>query len=290
LPDRILVADDELDILNLTRRILEKNGLQVVTAVNGEEALLKAEAEMPNLVLLDLVMPGKSGLEVCKILKAQCKTKHVPVVMFTSLGRDVDRKLSAEAGADGHFTKPFTPEGLMAEVTSRLEKGRGEKFSEQLGVTHKKLQGRKILLEFDPSTPYERLVRDFALECVSHNEVVIALTKRGSVVRQAVEGEKGVELFDVTPDLMLSPILEKYRETSLGLIYDNLTDLALSTNPQTSYKFASSCIGRLFDPRITAIFLLNPTAHDQKDIYSLKGLFSSQVTYGKQGVTSVKIT
>ena len=290
MSDTILVVDDELDTLNLTRRILEKNGFQAVTAVNGEEALLKAEAEMPNLVLLDVVMPGKSGLEICKILKAQIKTKHVPVVMFTTLGRDVDRKLTAEAGADGHFTKPFTPEELITEVKQRLEHARGEKFSEQLGVTHEKLQGRKIILEFDPSTPYERLIRDFGLECAVHGEAVVVLTKKGSAVRRALEKETGVEIADVTPDLKLSPILEKYSGQPLSLIYDSLTDLALSTNSQAAYKFASSAIERLSDPKITAIFLLNPAAHDQKDVYSLKGLFSNQATYGKQGTISVRIT
>ncbi len=65
---------------------------------------------MPDLILLDVVMPGKSGLEVCKILKVSSQDQHIPVVMFTALGRDVDRKLGAEAGADGHFIKPFTPE------------------------------------------------------------------------------------------------------------------------------------------------------------------------------------
>ncbi|MCJ7560906.1 hypothetical protein MUO79_09885, partial [Candidatus Bathyarchaeota archaeon] len=75
-----------------------------------------------------------------------------------------------------------------------------------------------------------------------------------------------------------------------SLVYDSLTDLALSTNSQTTYQFASSAIERLSVTRITAVFLLNPAAHDPKDTYSLKGLFSSQATYGKQGITNVRIT
>ncbi len=289
MPDKILVVDDEPDILNLAKTILEKKGLQTITASSGEEALQKAEDEMPDLILLDVVMPGKSGLEVCKILKDQAKTKHIPVVMFTALGRDVDRKLGAECGADGHFTKPFTPEALITEVEQHLEKARGEKFSGQLGIDHGKLMGKKILLEFDPSTTYDRLVRDFALECVAHNEAVVVLTKKGTAIGQALEGEKQVELFEMTPDLMLSPLLGKH-QGSLSLVYDNLSDLALSTNIQTAYKYAQNAVGLLSNSRITALFLFNPAAHDQKDIYSLKGVFSSQVAYGKQGVTSVKIT
>ena len=245
---------------------------------------------MPDLIFLDVVMPGRSGLETCKILKNQSKTRHIPVVMFTALVSDVDRKLGAEAGADGHFTKPFSPDTLIAEVKRQLDRNRGEKFSKQLGVTHEKLQGKKLLLEFDPSTPYERLVRDFALECAAHNEAVVVLTRKGSAVRQALEGEKNVELIDVTPDLMLSPILEKHSGQSLSLVYDNLTDLALSTNPQTAYKFTSSAVERFASTAITALFLLNPVAHDSREIYSMKGQFSNQATYGRQGVTNVRIT
>jgi hypothetical protein len=235
------------------------------------------------------VMPGKTGLEVCKILKGNAKTRHISVVMFTALGRDVDRKLGAQAGADGYFTKPFAPEALIAEVKKHLNQARTEKFSEQLGIEHGKLHGKKVLLEFDPSVPYERLIRDFALECIAHNETVVVLTKKGSAVRQALEEEVGVEFADLTPNLMLSQILEKRSAQPLNLIYDSLTDLALSTNSQTAYNFASSAIEQLSDPRITAIFLLNPAAHDSKDTYSLKGLFSSQATYEKQGITNVRI-
>jgi len=167
LPDKILIVDDEPDILPLTKLILERNRFQVVSVSDGEEALRKTEAEMPDLILLDLVMPGKSGLEVCKILKGRPKTKHIPVVVLSALGRDVDRKLGAKARADGHFTKPFTPEGLTTEVRKHLDHARAEKFSRRLGVEHGKLQGKKILLEYDPSTAYERLVRDFGGMCSS---------------------------------------------------------------------------------------------------------------------------
>lgn len=290
MPDRILITDDEPDILDLARMVLENAAFQVTTATNDEEALLKVEAEMPDLILLDLVMPGKSGLEICNILKNKTRTKHIPIIMFTALGRDVDRKLGADAGADGHFTKPFTSNTLIAEIQKHLIKARGEKFSKQLGIDHGRLVGKKVLLEFDPSTPYTRLVRDFALECTNHNEAVIVLTKRGSAVRQAVEGEKDVELIEVAPDLMFSFILQKHEEQPLSLVYDNLTDLALSTNPQTAYKFASNATERLSDPKITALFLLNPAAHDSKDVYSLKGLFSSQATIGREGIGNIRIT
>jgi len=288
LVDKILVVDDELDVLNLVRMILEEEGYHVVDARDGEEALQKADSTLPDLILLDVAMPGKSGFEVCKILKAQAKTKHILVVMFTALGRDVDRKLGVEAGADGHVTKPFAYEDLLAEVKRHLERTRAKKFSKQLGIERTKLRGKKILFEFDPSTPYERLVRDFAMECVANNESVIALTREGSAVQHALKGDKGIELIDPTLGTVFSDLLEEHPDGSLSLVYDSLTDLALSINPKAAYEFAQNALESLSSPRITALFLLNPSAHEPSVVSGLKGIFSNQMFYGKQGVTSVR--
>ena len=126
MPTRILVADDEPDIRNLVRMILEGEGYQVFLASNGAEALQKAEIELPDLILLDVVMPAKSGWEVCKTLKSQEKTKHIPViicsVLFTVLGDDVSRKHAEDYGCDGYLAKPFTPDGLLAEVKKHLDR------------------------------------------------------------------------------------------------------------------------------------------------------------------------
>ncbi|MBM5804957.1 MAG: response regulator [Candidatus Verstraetearchaeota archaeon] len=116
MPNKILVVDDEPDVLNLAKLVLEGAKLSVITASNGKEALMKAEDEMPDLILLDIVMPGKSGLEVCKILKSQPQTRHIPVAIFTVLDRDVDRMLSVEAGADDFLPKPLKPEDLLLFV------------------------------------------------------------------------------------------------------------------------------------------------------------------------------
>jgi len=289
LPDKILVADDEPDTRNLVKMILEREGYQVVGASNGEEALQKVDSKMPDLVLLDVVMPEKSGLEACKILKAQAKTKHIPVIMFTVLSRDVDQKLAREFGADGYFIKPFTSEALLEEVKRHLNTARAWKFSKQLGLEHSELKGNKILLEFDPSTPYERFVRDFVLECAFHGEAIHVLTKKPSAVRQALEGDEGIELVDLTPETMLSPILKEHPKGPVSLVYDNLTDLALSVSSQAAYNFTQNALQLLSEPIITALFLLNTAAHEPRHAYSLRGLFSNHVIYGKQGAISVKI-
>ncbi len=131
--DKILVVDDEFIIRDLIRTILEEEGFSVITASEGEEALTKADNELPDLILLDLMMPGKSGLEVCRILKSQAKTKHIPVVMSTALGREVDRTLTKEAGADAHFMKPFTAVALLSEVRRQLDTARESKSPRELG-------------------------------------------------------------------------------------------------------------------------------------------------------------
>ena len=190
MPDKILIVDDEPDTLDLAKTILEGEGYQAIVAHEGEECLQKAEAESPDLILLDMVMPGKSGLEICKTLKTQSKTKFTPVVMFTALGREVDRKLGGEAGADGYFVKPFTPESIIAEVKNNLEKVRPEKFSRALDMDHTKLTDRKILLEFDPTSSYERLVRDFVLEGRAHGEKAVIITPKSSIIYKSLQEER----------------------------------------------------------------------------------------------------
>jgi hypothetical protein len=170
----------------------------------------------------------------------------------------------------------------------RVGPSRKAKFSGQLGIDHNALIGKKILFEFDPSMPYQTAVRDFALECISNKGKVLILTPAGSVVEQAVRGDESVEIISLTHDLMLSSILDDHQERPLNIVYDSLTDLALSADPRTAYKFALNALKQLSDPEVTALFLLNPSAHEPKDVSSLRGLFSNQIVYGKEGMSSIK--
>jgi CheY-like chemotaxis protein len=291
--DRILVVDDEADIVNLTRIILEKDGYWVSSANNGEEALQMLEREDPDLVLLDLVMPGKSGLEVCKIIKTQPRTKNIPVIMFTALGRDVDRKLTSWAGADSHFTKPFAKDQLLSEVKKWLKEARCSKFSKLLGIEHEKLRGKKILVEIDPRSDYEKAVVDFVTECVSHEEAVVVVTQKGSAVRQCLHDNEDVELVDLDSRIKFSPLLNEHPDGPLNVVFDSLTDLVLIVEDEEAtqswlYKFAQNSLQVLADSRITGLFLLNPAAHDPQSIASIRGIFNDQIAYDAQGVTVTK--
>lgn len=288
--DKILVVDDEPDIISLLKLVLEAEGYGVVPALSGDEALGLATIEAPDLVLLDLMMPGISGLETCRQLKNQPRTKNTPVIIFSALGREVDRKLTAEAGASAHITKPFNNIGLITEVKRCLNESKGWKFSRQLGIEHNKLLGRKILLEIEPRMDYERFVRNFALECAFLGEPVIIVTQKGSSIRQALEGDQGIKFIDLERAPELLPILKENSEGPLSMVVDSLTDLALNDNSTDGaykgmYKFVQSALVTLGETRITALFLLNPSAHDQKDIAGVRGVFSNQLTYDKRGVT-----
>jgi DNA-binding response OmpR family regulator len=285
-----MIVDDEIDIINLLKLILEAEGYEVVTALSGDKALELADIETPDLILLDLMMPGKSGLETCKCFKASPRTRNTPVVVFSALGREVDKKLTSEAGASAHVTKPFNNIGLLTEIKSCLNEVRGWKFSKQLGIEHSKLVGKKILLEFDPTTDYERLVRDFVSECTFLQEEVIIVTRKGSRIRQVLEGDEGAKFTELERASELLTLLKSNSEEPLTIVIDSLTDRALSkdsngiatTGMQTSIQTALEILD---DARITAVFLINPSAHDPKEVATVQGVFSYQLICEKSGVT-----
>ena len=120
--ENILIVDDEEDVLELVRYNLAKNGYNVETAVTGEEALTKARAKLPDLVILDLMLPGIDGLGVCKKLKSDAKTEHIPIIMLTAKGEESDIVTGLELGADDYVTKPFSPKVLIARVRRILHR------------------------------------------------------------------------------------------------------------------------------------------------------------------------
>ena len=119
---RILAVDDEHDILELLSYNLSKEGFDVVSAMDGEEALKKIGEKSFDLIILDLMMPGLQGMELCRILRNDPKTKNLPIIMLTARTEELDRVLGLEMGADDYITKPFSPRELIARIKAVLRR------------------------------------------------------------------------------------------------------------------------------------------------------------------------
>lgn len=120
--EKILVIEDEEDIQELIRYNLSREGYRVASALSGEEGLRVAIREKPDLVVLDLMLPGIDGIEVCRRLKADHLTRHIPVVMVTAKGEEADVVTGLELGADDYLTKPFSPKILTARIRAVIRR------------------------------------------------------------------------------------------------------------------------------------------------------------------------
>ncbi len=116
---KILIVDDEKTLVKTLTYNLEKDGYQVISAYDGEEALNKVESDNPDLIILDLMLPGVDGFEVCRRVR---KNMDLPIIMLTAKGDDIDKILGLELGADDYLTKPFNPRELLARVKAILRR------------------------------------------------------------------------------------------------------------------------------------------------------------------------
>jgi len=119
---KILIIEDDPDIVNLLKFNLEQEGYQVAIAEDGEEGLKKARTENPTLILLDLMLPKMSGLDICRIIKGDKATKKTPIIMVTAKGEEVDRVVGFELGADDYVTKPFSPREVLLRIKAILKR------------------------------------------------------------------------------------------------------------------------------------------------------------------------
>ena len=123
--EKILIVDDEENILELLEYNLKRNGFRSSSVMSGEDAVIKAKEIMPDLIILDLMLPGMDGLEVCKTLKKDIKTSSIPVIMLTAKSEEADIVTGLEIGADDYVCKPFSPRVLIARVKAVLRKTNG---------------------------------------------------------------------------------------------------------------------------------------------------------------------
>ena len=124
MKEKILIVEDEKDIVKMLEYNLGKEGFKTVSSRNGEDALNLINKEQPNLILLDLMLPGIDGLEVCKALKKENKTSSIPIIMLTAKSQESDKVVGLELGADDYITKPFSPRELIARIKAVLRRAK----------------------------------------------------------------------------------------------------------------------------------------------------------------------
>jgi DNA-binding response OmpR family regulator len=139
----ILIIEDERDVVDLlTLNLRKAEGFFITTAADGASGLEKARAEKPAFIILDLMLPRMSGLEVCRTLKSDPETQHMPIMMLTAKAEEIDRIIGLEFGADDYVTKPFSPREVVLRIKAILRRGEGKPAEERLNAG---------LISIDPS-------------------------------------------------------------------------------------------------------------------------------------------
>jgi len=187
---KILIADDEPDIVEIIRYNLEREGYEVTTAKDGEEALTKAKIQRPDLILLDIMMPRKNGVEVCEILRSQPAFKDTLIVFLTAMNDENIQIRGLEMGADDYISKPISPKVLMSRINALFRRNRETTTNkvlciEQLEIDPSRFEvqvsGNKVILakkEFEllyllASRPGRVFLRNEILNQVWGNEVIV---------------------------------------------------------------------------------------------------------------------
>jgi two-component system alkaline phosphatase synthesis response regulator PhoP len=124
MPKRIVIVEDEPDVADLVDHYLKKEGFETEIFHDGAVALEKIRIKPPDIIILDLMLPGMDGLEICRTLRTETLTKGLPIIMLTAKGEELDRILGLEMGADDYITKPFSPKEMVARVKAVLRRGK----------------------------------------------------------------------------------------------------------------------------------------------------------------------
>ncbi|MHB8154489.1 MAG: response regulator [Candidatus Omnitrophota bacterium] len=163
MKETILIVEDEKDIVKMLDYNLKKEGYKTLVAHDGEDALDMANTKLPDLILLDLMLPGVDGLEVCKELKSERKTASIPVIMLTAKTQESDKVIGLELGADDYVTKPFSPRELIARIKAVLRRGKeNDKLPEILKIGELTIDFSKIAFTVKDK-PVELTSKEFEL-------------------------------------------------------------------------------------------------------------------------------
>jgi phosphate regulon transcriptional regulator PhoB len=209
--EKILVVDDERDIVDLISYNLEREGFKVIPAYNGEHALELAEKEFPNLIVLDLMLPGISGLDICRVLRNKSETSRIPIIILSAKATEPDIVVGLELGADDYITKPFSHRELVARVNAVLRRAsRVEDSKERLSIGN---------LVIDPAN-YQATWKGNPIELTSteFNLLLFLVQRPGRVLtrQQILDGVLGDDAFvtERTVDVHIRRLRKKLEEAS----------------------------------------------------------------------------
>lgn len=161
--ETILIVEDEKDIVKMLEYNLKKEGYITLSSRNGETALDVARKDKPDLILLDVMLPGIDGLEVCKILKNDTKTAAIPIIMLTAKSQESDKVVGLELGADDYVTKPFSPRELLARIKAILRRIKEkDRLPESLKIGDLEIDLSRIQVKIK-NKPVELTAKEFEL-------------------------------------------------------------------------------------------------------------------------------
>ena len=242
MANKILIVDDDLDTLRLVSLMLQREGFQVTTAANGSQGYSKADAEHPDLILLDVMMPDMDGYEVTRRLRENQPTKDIPILMFTAKIQLDDKVTGFEVGADDYLTKPTHPNELIAKIRALL--ARNSENEPEKAVTSTEKNGHSIgILSARGGLGVTSLALNLAmgLYAKTHMEVILAeLTPgQGSIgIELGVSGKSGLtEILQnspakITPKIVKKSLIKHKTELQLFLASENPRDVALASQIQ----------------------------------------------------------
>lgn len=238
MTSRILVVDDEKDLVNLVRYNLEKSGLQVESAYNGSSVLPLVETFSPHLIILDLMLPDRSGYDICRDLKANPETRPIPIIMLTARSSEYNRVTGFECGVEDYVIKPFSPKELVLRVKAILARTVGAP-SQQLEALQFIQLGKLRIFEEE-----FRVMVDDQEVSLTHTEfkILMALASQPNRVKTreqmltAVWQEEAESVMDRTVDAQVKRLRAKLGtardmvETVRGLGYRLTVEMPSSSN------------------------------------------------------------
>ena len=147
MKETVLIVEDEKDIVKMLEYNLKKEGFKTISVSDGEDAIDSSISRSPDLIILDLMLPGIDGLEVCKTIKSNSKTTSIPIIMLTAKSQESDKVVGLELGADDYMTKPFSPRELIARIKAVLRRAKEKnKSPEMLKVGDLSIDLSKIMV------------------------------------------------------------------------------------------------------------------------------------------------